>query len=370
MNHSFTFTRMNRIALLLSMLLLIAAVYLSCGSTSATRVPPSANSELEDQLTVGFYNLENLFDTTDDASNQGDNEYLPSAAKHWTSARYQDKLAKLSTVISQIGNEVLPGGPALLGVCEVENKKVLEDLVAQPALSKSNYAIIHYDSPDGRGIDNALLYRKDLFTPTQSKTISLLLDQKRDDGSRKTTRDVLYVKGALLGDTIHYLVNHWPSRYGGEEKSRPGRAAAALLNRKIVDSIEATNKLADIIIAGDLNDDPNSPSLTKSLKAAGRRADAGVTGLYNPMLSLYNQGGGTLGYQHAWNLFDQIIVSEGLAKASKDWMFRNARIFRKDYLLQQSGSYKGFPFRTYVGSSYKDGYSDHLPVYAVLIRPF
>ncbi len=363
-----TFTPMIRFSLLLSSFIFVVVLLSSCDSKTANSIAATAETDEKDLITIGFYNLENLFDTDDDKSNWGDDEWLPGAAKHWTAKRYQEKLGRMSTVIAQIGNEVLPGGPALFGVCEVENEKVLKDLIAQPALSGSNYGIVHFESPDGRGIDNALLYRKDFFKPTQTCHYSLSLGRK-EDGSKRTTRDVVFVKGTLLGDTIIYLVNHWPSRSGGEARSRPGREKAARLNRKLVDSLRATNKMVDIIVAGDLNDDPKSPSLTKSLQAAGRRADAGQTGLYNPMVALFNQGEGSLGYRDSWNLFDQIIVSEGLAKPSNDWMFRNVRVFRKNYLLEKGGRYKGYPLRTYVGNNYKDGYSDHLPVYAVLTRP-
>jgi len=340
----------------------------ACGPKPIEVIKSTESKALSDRLTVGFYNLENLFDPEDDVRNEGDDEWLPTAPKQWSEQRYTEKLERLSKVITDLGNDVFPGGPALLGVCEVENKKVLIDLIAQPQLSRSNYGIVHFDSPDYRGIDNALLYRKDYFTPLKAQRINLNLGLN-DDGSIKTTRDIVMVKGLLLGDTLTYLVNHWPSRSGGEARSRPGREAAALLNRKLVDSIRTNNKFADIIIVGDLNDDPSSPSVTNSLRAANKRIDAGQTGLYNPMMSLHNLGEGSLGYRDSWNLFDQIIVSEGLAKASNDWMLRNVRVLREDYMLEQNGRYKGYPLRTYVGDNYKDGYSDHLPVYAVLTRP-
>ncbi|MFK8054591.1 MAG: endonuclease/exonuclease/phosphatase family protein [Saprospiraceae bacterium] len=354
-----------------SSLLLFAATSLllsACGPKASDAMQSSGKDAQLDKLTVGFYNLENLFDTDDDKSNKGDDEWLPTSDKRWNAKRYQEKLGRMSGVIAELGSEVLAGGPVLLGVCEIENEKVLKDLIAQPKLSKSNYGVIHFDSPDYRGIDNGLLYRKDYFTPLTSQNICLPLGL-RDDGTKRTTRDVIVVQGLLLGDTVTYIVNHWPSRSGGEARSRPGRAAAALLNRKIVDSLRSHNRMADIIIVGDMNDDPKSPSLTKSLKAVGRRADAGQTGLYNPMMSLFNQGEGSLGYRDSWNLFDQIIVSEGMAKASDDWMLRNVRVYRKSYLLQPSGRYKGYPLRTYVGDNYKEGYSDHLPVYGVVTRP-
>lgn len=353
---------------LMLVVLATASIFYSCATKVAEGITSTANDTPLEKLTVGFYNLENLFDTDDDRDNEGDDEWLPTADKQWNAKRYQEKLGRLSVVIAELGNEAFLGGPALLGVCEVENEKVLKDLIAQPKLATSNYRIVHFDSPDYRGIDNALLYRKDYFTPIHSETYSLELGF-RDDGTKRVTRDLVVVKGLLLGDTVTIFVNHWPSRSGGEARSSPGREAAALLNRKVVDSIIAENQMADIIIVGDMNDDPTNKSLTKSLRAVGKRVDAGQTGLYNPMMSLYNQGEGSLGYRDSWNLFDQIIVSEGMAKASDNWMLRNVRVFRKSYMLERSGRYKGYPLRTYVGNNYKEGYSDHLPVYGVLIRP-
>ena len=343
-------------------------VLASCDQKSSEALRTDFSDQPSDAVVVGFYNLENLFDTDDDPNNFGDDEWLPEAPKHWTPKRYQEKLGRMAKTILDMGNGSFSGGPVLLGVSEIENEKVLRDLIAQPALASSDYGIVHFESADYRGIDNGLIYRKEFFTPLSARPVNIQLPM-RPDSTFRTTRDIVYVKGTLLGDTIVCLVNHWPSRSGGEAASRPGRAAAAERNRQIIDSVMTRNPNLDLIVMGDLNDDPKSPSLTKVLRAASRRADAGQTGLYNPMSALYNQGEGSLGYRDAWNLFDQIIVSEGLAKPGDDWTLRNVGVFRKNYLLQQSGRFRGYPLRTYVGDNYKEGYSDHLPVYAVLIRP-
>ena len=317
---------------------------------------------------VGFYNVENLFDTDDDSTNAGDDEFLPTSAKGWTPDKYLEKLGHTADAISDIGSEAAAGGPAMLGLAEVENERVLRDLIAQPALARSGYEAIHYDSPDYRGIDVAFLYRPEYFEPVFSLPLRVALGTS-DDGSERTTRDVLYVKGLLLGDTLHYFVNHWPSRGGGEVASRPGRVAAASVVRAAVDSIRGRSPRADIIIVGDLNDDPIDASVTATLRAADRRGKAAGSGLYNPTVALFRRGEGTLGYRGAWNLFDQIIVSQGLAEYSSDWTLREVRILRKAYLLQSTGRSAGFPFRTFVGEEYIGGYSDHLPSYGILTRP-
>ena len=341
----------------------------SCTPRGADR---AATAELDgpaqELATVGFYNLENLFDVDDDPDNRGDEEWLPDAEKRWTPQRYQEKLARLAGVIAELGGEARPGGPALLGVCEVENARVLYDLIDQPPLANSGYEVVHFQSPDYRGIDCALLYRKDDYTVAAARPLRVDLGT-RDDGSARTTRDVLEVRGALRGDSLHVFVNHWPSRRGGEARSRPGREAAARVVRAAVDEMRVADPDVDIAIVGDFNDDPVSPSIATTLRAGARRGEAGQTGLYNPMVSLYRRGEGSLGYRDSWNLFDQIIVSEGLARAGEDWSLRNARVFRDADLLQRSGRFRGYPLRTYVGDDYRAGYSDHLPVYAVLQRP-
>ena len=318
---------------------------------------------------VGFYNVENLFDVSDDPDNEGDDEYLPSAAKRWDRARYDKKVDDLARVISELGAEAQPGGPALLGLSEVENARVLEDLVSSDALADSDYGVVHFDSPDYRGIDVALLYRRADFDVLEARPVGLVLPPRPGSSRERTTRDILYVKGLLRGDTLHYLVNHWPSRGGGEVESRPDRARVAGTVRILIDSIRAAQPDADVAVAGDLNDDPIDASVAEVLGSVDRRDLATADLLYNPYVALFRQGRGTLGYRRAWNLFDQILLSRGLAAHGADWSVRDAQIFAPGYLLQVAGSYRGFPDRTYVGDDYRGGVSDHLPVFVVLTRP-
>ena len=183
------------------------------------------------------------------------------------------------------------------------------------------------------------------------------------------TRDVLYVKGIMDGDTIHVFVNHWPSRSGGEERSIPARAAAAMVAKNKVDSLMAINPNTKVIIMGDLNDDPISPSVAKVLNAKGKEKDVKPGGLFNPWLEMYKKGIGTLAYQDAWGLFDQIIISSGwLSKEQAGYYFQKQSIFNKEFLVQKTGKFKGYSKRTWDGITYNYGYSDHFPVYVMLLK--
>ncbi|MCK6691385.1 MAG: endonuclease/exonuclease/phosphatase family protein [Thermoanaerobaculia bacterium] len=315
---------------------------------------------------IGFYNLENLFDTLDSPTTN-DADFLPGGRLHWNSEKYWSKQGNMAKVISQLGTEKTPDGLALLGVCEIENRSVLEDLVAQPLLKSRNYQIVHYESPDERGIDVGLLYQPKYFTVTGSKSIPVYLFDK--DSARDYTRDVLYVSGKLDGEPLHVLVNHWPSRSGGESASAWRRAEAARICRQVVDSLTALEPNAKIIIMGDLNDDPNNKSLTQVLRAV-RSTDKMKEGeMYNPMYDLFMNGDGTLAYRDAWNLFDQTVLSRGLVwKKAGGWQFFKPVVFRQPWLFQEEGAFRGYPLRTFVGDIFLNGYSDHLPVYFYLIK--
>lgn len=314
---------------------------------------------------IGFYNLENLFDTIDDKDVR-DTEFTPGGSKNWTVEKYQEKLGNLAQVISDLGTNENKEGVAILGVAEVENKGVLEDLVKQEAIESRAYQIIHEDSPDKRGIDVALLYREDLFSPIYYKYHPLMIFR---EGERVYTRDVLHVSGLLDGEKIHVFVNHWPSRSGGEKRSRPGRNAAAALNKSIADSIRISEPNAKIIIMGDLNDDPISPSLKSILRARPRAGNTPEVGFFNPMWTFYKKGIGSNAYRDAWSLFDQIIVSQSLlAKDQDGFFYYKAAINNESNLVQHFGQYKGYPFRTFSGDTYIAGYSDHFPVYVLLLK--
>jgi predicted extracellular nuclease len=309
--------------------------------------------------TIAFYNVENLFDTIDDP-NTNDAEFLPGGANRWTPQRYQAKLENMARVIAGIGNEMVKGGPAIIGLSEIENRGVLEDLINTPPLKELGYEIVHYDSPDRRGVDVGLLYKPSVFKVTNSTSNRLYMPGRTDFFSR----DQLVVSGELLGEPISVIVNHWPSRRSGPEY----REEAAKLSRHLSDSLMKAHKNAKIFVMGDLNDDPIDRSVAKVLGAKGKPADVKQGDLFNPMWQLHRDGIGSLAYRDAWNLFDQIIVSEPVLNDSKGWKLHKAKVYNDTFLLQKDGPYAGYPFRTFAGGAYAGGYSDHFPVYLFLIR--
>ena len=312
---------------------------------------------------VAFYNLENLFDTIRDLTID-DREFTPKGSGQWDSKRYYTKLSHLAEVISQIGDEYTKNGPVFIGVSEVENRQVLEDLVSTPPLNQMGYDIVHFDSPDARGIDVALLYQPKLFKVKSTKTHPF----KMADSSFRT-RDILQVDGFLDGELVHVLVNHWPSRSSGEIESVFKRNAAADLCLSIVQAIYKDEPNARIIIMGDLNDDPVDESLMKHLKIKTKPENLLPGDLFDPMWQLFRDGVGSIAYRDTWDLFDQIIVSSALMDKNSDgYRFLKARIFRKDFIIQKEGSYAGYPFRTYGSGVYLGGYSDHLPAYIFLVK--
>jgi len=310
-------------------------------------------------LKVVFYNLENLYDTVDDP-NKNDNEFLPGSEKDWNSARYLEKIANLGRVLSFIDNSELPG---VIGLCEAENREVLEDLVRLTPLSAAPYRIILEEGEDPRSIDVALMYRSDRLT---------YLDHKPFRASAENqTRFILYVK--LLGsagDTLHFFVNHWKSRSGGVRETEPKRIEAAGLLRHAVDSLFAMNPEARILILGDLNDEPADKSVALTLEALEPGKDPQPGELYNLFLADWKAGKGTLWYRD-WDLFDQIIVSGSLLTKSRERYpyIRTARgtIFNPLWLLVSWDGEPSTPFRSYTYKrGYTGGYSDHLPVYVSL----
>ncbi|MEP6467738.1 MAG: endonuclease/exonuclease/phosphatase [Parafilimonas sp.] len=315
---------------------------------------------------IAFYNLENFYDTIDNP-NINDEDFLPNGPKNYNGKVYWTKVEHLAAVISQIGTDINPDGIAMIGVAEIENDTVLNDLIHHPLLKNRNYGIVHYDSRDIRGIDVALLYNPKYFTVINSKKLYVHLPEGAK--SAYFTRDVLWVKGILHGDTIHVFVNHWPSRVGGEQRSAPGRAAAALVDKNFIDSIEAHQPNAKIIVMGDLNDDPVSPSVTKVLGAKANIEDVKPGELYNPWINMYKKGIGTLAYQDAWGLFDQIMITYSwLDKNQSGYFFYQQHIFNKEFMVENIGKYKGYPMRTWDGNVYRGGYSDHFPTYIILLK--
>lgn len=318
--------------------------------------------------TIAFYNLENLFDFEDDPLTF-DDDRTPDGKDHWTEDLYNAKVKNMAKVISEIGADVTGTTPTIIGVCEIENRKVLEDLVNQEPLLKKEYGIIQFDSPDRRGIDVALLYQKRLFTPTHYKAVPLYIYAENDLTKRIYTRDQLIVSGMLDGEKIHVIVNHWPSRSGGEARSRPKRIKAAQLNKHIIDSVFVEDPYAKIITMGDLNDDPTSPSVKEYLKTIDSKEDLQLKQLYNPMEAMFKKGLGTLAWRDGWNLFDQMILSTELLKNDySSYRFYKAGIYNKSYLANSRGRYKGYPYRSFGNGTFTGGYSDHFPVFLYLIK--
>ena len=318
--------------------------------------------------TIAFYNVENLFDTINDV-NKNDEASPIMEIKFNRSEIYNKKVNNMASVIADIGTDLVKKSPSIVGLCEVENRSVIEDLLKDKNLKDKNYEIIHYDSPDERGIDVAMIYNEDVFKITSTKSHELIIYDNKSS-KRNYTRDQLVVSGLLEGELIHLIVNHWPSRSGGEERSRAGRMAAAELNKKIIDSLQGKYKDAKIITMGDFNDDPHDDSMKKILNAKKHIKDVEENGIYNPMETiLSDQGIGTNAYRDVWQLFDQILVSKPfLDKNYDNYQFYKAGVFNKSYLINKSGRYKGYPFRSFSWGSFTGGYSDHLPPYIYLIK--
>ncbi|MBD0823542.1 endonuclease/exonuclease/phosphatase family protein [Aestuariibaculum marinum] len=317
--------------------------------------------------TIAFYNLENLFDTINDPK-KFDEVSPMMELKTNRSEVYKKKIRNMAMVIADIGKETTHNSPAIIGVSEVENREVLEDLVNDSSLRDKDYGIVHFNSPDARGIDVALLYQKKLFTPTSTTTNELKI---YDDNSKKRvyTRDQLVVSGTLEGDPISIIVNHWPSRRGGEARSRPKRVAAAKLTKHLVDSLQVINPYAKVFIMGDLNDDPTNNSVKDVLKAEKNRDKVKLKGIYNPYETYFKDGLGTTAYRDAWSLFDQILMTKPLLDDDySSFRLYKAGIFNKNYLIGNKGRYKGYPLRSFANGSFTNGYSDHFPVYVYVIK--
>ncbi len=305
--------------------------------------------------TIAFYNLENLYDTVDDPETL-DDDFTPNGSKKWSNKRYKKKLYKLAKTLSEVGTNATNNPPVLIGVAEVENKTVIEDLLDTEPLRDHDYSYVHYDSPDERGIDCALIYHKSNFEVLHAEPITLLVFEK--DGRRDATRDILYVEGHLNDEEVHIFVNHWPSRREGGEKTSYKRIKAAETLLDFMADIETRTKNPNYIVMGDFNDGPASDSV-KTL--------VGSENLYNPMEKLLTPERGSANYRRTWMLFDQIMVSHSFLNFEKrTHSFAHANIFDERFLTEFEGRYKGTPFRTYVGNRYMGGYSDHFPVYIQL----
>ena len=319
------------------------------------RFPLFKRPKKKNIFTIGFYNLENLFDVKDDP-NKLDDDFTTEGRKKWSKKRYRKKLFKLGKTIAKIGKKSSGRSPVILGIAEVENKRVIKDLLKTPHLNKETYDFVHFESPDERGIDTALLYMPEYFKTLHTEAIPLIIED--EEGHRDTTRDILYVHGKLKNEEIHVFVNHWPSRRAGEDLTEYKRLAAAEKVMERMDKIESEHEAPNYVIMGDFNDGPHSNSI-KNL--VDRKQ------LYNPMEKLLTPERGSANYRRTWSLFDQIIVSHSFFNYQKGThSFTHANIFDAHFLTEWKGRYQGNPFRTYVGKKYKGGYSDHFPVFIQL----
>ena len=327
-------------------------VFLSC-TTKAQKSDPG-------YFRIMFYNVENLFDPYDDPE-KNDNDFTPEGNYRWTEYRWKEKTAKIAKVIRAVGEGNLP---VIIGLCEIENRLVLDELARHPIIQDGRYNVVHYESPDRRGIDVGLFYRDGMFRLVYSEPVKVEVS----NNPNFVTRDILYVKGILANaDTIHIFVNHWPSRLGGAATSEPNRIAAARTLKHKTDSIQSVTRLANIVIMGDFNDGPEDKSVYKILNA-GHSKD--ITSLVNLMLSM-PAGEGSHRFQGKWEFLDQIIVSRPLLSEENILNVVNgkAHVFKADFLLEDDTRYPGrVPYRQFIGFKFNGGYSDHLPVYVDLER--
>jgi endonuclease/exonuclease/phosphatase family metal-dependent hydrolase len=314
-------------------------------------------SQEKKEYTIAFYNVENLFDTINDPATW-DDDFTPEGKLEYTTKRYQNKLVNLSNVLSSIDKNNLP---AIIGLCEVENRSVLDALIGQDKLKDAEYGIAHTDSPDARGIDCALLYKKNEFKYLNHNTI----------GIHFKTRDILHVQGILgAADTLDIFVNHWPSRIGGIAKSEKNRVFVAEQLKLAVNKLQEKNPKAKIIIMGDFNDEPNNKSTEEALAATNNTNTSNPKALYNLMYDLKLQGKGTYNYKGNWNMLDNLIVSNSLI-SNTDGIHTNhkaGRIFTEEWICYKNSDGLSLPSRSYAGPRYFGGYSDHFPVYFQLSR--
>ncbi len=316
-----------------------------------------AQEKRYDIYAVGFYNLENLFDTIHQQG-KNDYEFLPDGVNKWSTKKYSNKIKNIAMVLDDMASSVPSSGLAAVGVCEVENAAVLRDLVSCEPLVRRGWSFAHFEGPDSRGVDCALLYNPKLFKPTDAWLVPYTA-AKRD--TTYITRGFLVVKGEIGGEVLHLIVNHWPSRYA----KSPVRERAGVLVRQLKDSIVGADPKAKVIILGDLNDNPDNKSVSESLGAVRNKKDASTAvSLYNPWWNiLRKEGRGTQKYRGKWNLFDQIMVNGNLVNGGNSVLgFYKAEIFSRDYMFQSKGKYKGSIKRTHAGGVWLNGYSDHLPV--------
>ncbi len=314
---------------------------------------------------VAFYNLENLFDTINN-NGQYDLEFSPKGKNKWDGNKYRNKLNRMGFAISKLKTKITPNGPAVIGVSEIENRSVLEDLVKNPQIKDMNYQIVHHDSPDLRGVDVGLLYNPRMFRVLNVTHHRLVIP----DNPKFLTRDQTCVSGLLMGEPVSIIVNHWPSRLGGEQRSRPLRQAAAALSKSIADSVLAVNPNQKVIIMGDLNDDPFNSSCAEIIGAKKHQDEVEKGGWFNPWWEVLDNGIGSLAYRGQWDLFDQIIINDNLIGDDRTtWKYFKCKVHNDvPEMKTQEGDRKGYPLRTFSSGIYTNGYSDHFPTQIFLVR--
>ena len=320
---------------------------------------------------IVFYNLENFFDTVNDPEVL-DDEFTPEGPKKWTQDKYDKKLHNMERVFFDIA-AINKDYPVVIGVSEVENRNVLEDIVAAPKLAPANYRIVHHDSPEARGVDVAFFYRADVFKLEGEKAIRTIIPSLPNF----KTRDILTMWGKIDGEDFLFMVGHWPSRLGGKEASEYKRIAVGEQMRSIADSVKQIRPDVKVVLMGDFNDDPTDPSITQGLGAKLKVKELQKGDYYAPYASMLKAGYGTLAYGDAWNIFDNIVVTENLVNDTTDKLkIQKApgskfygNIFKRHYMVQKEGQYKGYPLRTYVGNNFQGGYSDHFPVCLLYTSP-
>ncbi len=348
---------MKKILLFSSACLVLILSYTACKNHQKQSAKGKASA-----FRVMFYNVENLYDTVDDP-NIDDQEYLPGSDLQWTNERLDAKLKNIAQVIQAVGAQQLL--PDVIGLAEIENRTVLDYLLTKTELSKLGYSIAHFDSPDKRGIDVALLYSSSRFKPLKINKYPVIFPGDME----KPTRDILYVKGELPNkSTLNILVNHWPSRSGGQKETEPKRIIAAQTAKRVCDSIAFNDRNANILLMGDLNDYPTDKSLTEALGAQNDTTNS-TSQLYNLMGWQKGENVGSHPYKGEWGFLDQIIVSTSVIKGEKGLKtyFNQAKAFRADFLIEKNEKFNNWQTkRTYGGKNYLGGYSDHLPVFVNL----
>lgn len=310
---------------------------------------------------IAFYNTENFFDIGNDPE-KFDNEFTPDGTLRWTRKRYNNKLRKISWVISQIGIEETGEPPLFVGLAEIENRTVLKDLVESENLQKYNYEIVHFDSLDERGIDNALIYRKELIYYISAEPIRQTY--QRPDGRIDYSRDALHVKFKISQNELHVFVTHFPSRANNDDKREFRNQIMSNLRLRI-DEILNSNPLAQVAVIGDMNGNPDDPEARILLRTTDE-LNFNNKELYNPMLK-FDKNSGSLTHYRNWILFDQMLFSRSFFEHREgDIRFESAHIFQHNSVRDWDKKFMGTPFRTYAGTKYLGGYSDHFPVYAIL----